>query len=132
MENEIKCPKCGSTQLSANKKGFGVGKAAAGAILTGPVGLLAGGIGSNKILVTCMGCSFQFKPEERQKLQNQTNAVNYNAQKKKDIATKRRDGIELTPNDISWEKTQKQGQIFSAVVVGIIVLFFIWLFKGCM
>jgi len=55
-EDKLYCPHCGSTQLTANKKGFGVGKAAAGAILTGGVGLLAGFIGSGKVKVTCLKC----------------------------------------------------------------------------
>lgn len=64
MEDEIKCPKCGSTQLSANKKGFGVEKAIAGAVLTGGVGLLAGTIGSSKVKITCLKCGHTFKPGE--------------------------------------------------------------------
>ena len=54
--DELYCPYCGSTQLTAHNQGFGVGKAAAGAILTGGVGLLAGFIGSGKIKVTCLKC----------------------------------------------------------------------------
>ncbi len=59
MEKEICCPKCGSTQLSANKKGFSGKKAVAGGILTGGIGLLAGTIGSNKIIITCLSCKYQ-------------------------------------------------------------------------
>lgn len=55
-----KCPKCGSTSLTGNKKGFGVGKAAVGVALTGGVGLLVGGIGANKVIVTCMNCGHKF------------------------------------------------------------------------
>lgn len=62
MPEEIKCPKCKSTQITANKKGFSIGKAAAGALLTGGVGLLAGTIGSNKVIITCLACGHQFKP----------------------------------------------------------------------
>lgn len=58
----IKCPKCSSTQLTANKKGFSGTKAVGGAILTGGIGLLAGTIGSNKINITCLACGNQFKP----------------------------------------------------------------------
>lgn len=48
MEDEqIKCPKCGSTQLSANKKGW-----------TMTTGL----IGSSNVLITCLKCGKQFKP----------------------------------------------------------------------
>ena len=57
------CPKCGSTSLSANKKGFSVGKAAAGMFVTSQLaGAVAGGIGANKIRVTCLHCGYQFKP----------------------------------------------------------------------
>ena len=59
---EIKCPKCGSTQLTANKKGFSGAKAVGGAFLTGGIGLLAGTIGSNKIKITCLACGHQFRP----------------------------------------------------------------------
>lgn len=64
MENTQKvcCPKCGSESLTANKKGFSGNKAAAGAILTGGVGLLAGTIGSNKIVIACLNCGHQWKP----------------------------------------------------------------------
>lgn len=50
------CPKCKSNQVTFNKKGFSTGKAIVGGILTGGVGLLAGGIGKNKILLTCLKC----------------------------------------------------------------------------
>lgn len=62
MENQVRCPKCGSTQLTANKKGFSAGKALGGAVLTGGIGLLAGGIGSDNIIITCLACGNQFKP----------------------------------------------------------------------
>lgn len=62
MNNVILCPKCGSDQLTANKKGFSGTKAVGGAILTGGIGLLAGTIGSNKVRITCLSCGFQFRP----------------------------------------------------------------------
>lgn len=61
-EKTVCCPKCGSTQLTANKKGVGLGKAAIGAFVAGPYGLVAGGIGKNKIIITCLNCGKQFKP----------------------------------------------------------------------
>jgi predicted RNA-binding Zn-ribbon protein involved in translation (DUF1610 family) len=63
--NEVLCPKCGSNQITANKKGFSGGKALAGVVLTGGIGLLAGGIGRNKIQITCLNCGNQFKPGDR-------------------------------------------------------------------
>lgn len=55
------CPKCGSTSLSANKKGFGVGKAAVGVFTVGILGAAAGGIGSGKVVVTCLNCGHRWK-----------------------------------------------------------------------
>ncbi len=57
----MKCPRCGSTSLSGNKKGYGVGKGVVGAAIFGPLGLVAGNIGSGKVMVTCMKCGYKFK-----------------------------------------------------------------------
>lgn len=57
----LKCPKCGSTNLTANTKGFGLGKAAVGGILLGPVGLLGGLFGSRKAVFICLKCGDQFE-----------------------------------------------------------------------
>lgn len=54
------CPKCGSTSLSGNKKGFGIGKAVVGASLTGGLGLIAGNVGAKKVRITCMNCGHDF------------------------------------------------------------------------
>lgn len=62
QEDKLYCPFCGSTQLTANKKGFGAGKAVAGAVLTGGIGLLAGFIGSGDVKITCINCGCQWKP----------------------------------------------------------------------
>ena len=64
MEDQIKCPKCQSTQITADKKGFSGKKAVAGAVLTGGIGLLAGTIGSNKMKLTCLKCGHTFSPGE--------------------------------------------------------------------
>lgn len=61
QNDEVKCPFCGSTQITANKKGFGAGKALAGVVAVGGIGLLAGGIGSKKIFITCLKCGKQWK-----------------------------------------------------------------------
>lgn len=60
--SEVLCPKCGSDQITANKKGFSGKKAVVGGLLTGGVGLLAGTIGSNKVKITCLACGHEFKP----------------------------------------------------------------------
>lgn len=57
-----KCPRCGSTSLSGNKKGFGVGKAVVGAWAIGPLGLMAGNISAKKVHVTCLKCGKRFLP----------------------------------------------------------------------
>lgn len=64
VESEIRCPRCNSNQLSANKQGFSFKKAVVGGILTGGVGLLAGAHGSSKIKITCLKCGKVFNPGE--------------------------------------------------------------------
>ena len=64
---KVTCPKCGSDQISANKKGFSAGKAVVGGLLTGGIGLAAGAIGSGKIKITCLNCGNEFKPGEKAK-----------------------------------------------------------------
>ena len=59
----VYCPKCLSTSISPQKKGFSVGKALVGGALTGGIGLLAGAIGSNKIDLYCMKCGNKFRPK---------------------------------------------------------------------
>jgi hypothetical protein len=73
MTNEIKCPKCGSNQITANKKGFSGKKAVAGAVLTGGIGLLAGTLGSNKVMITCLNCGNQFRPGQHLEQPKKTN-----------------------------------------------------------
>lgn len=56
LDSTIRCFKCGSSQLSTDSKGFGLGKAAAGGLLLGPIGLLGGVLGSKKVMITCLKC----------------------------------------------------------------------------
>lgn len=58
----IRCPKCTSAELTAQKQGFGLGKAVVGGVLTGGVGLLAGFLGSGKIKITCLRCGHFWTP----------------------------------------------------------------------
>jgi hypothetical protein len=55
-----RCPKCKSTSISADKKGFGVGKAVVGAAIAGPLGLAGGNIGAKKVRITCLNCRHQW------------------------------------------------------------------------
>ncbi|WP_166786302.1 zinc ribbon domain-containing protein [Dysgonomonas capnocytophagoides] len=64
LSNMMKCPKCDSTHLTSDKKGFSGRKAVAGAVLTGGIGLLAGTIGSNKTMITCLDCGYKYKAGE--------------------------------------------------------------------
>ncbi|OQB78873.1 MAG: hypothetical protein BWX88_05034 [Planctomycetes bacterium ADurb.Bin126] len=58
----LRCPKCGSTQISANQKGFGAGKACLGFLLgCGILAPLCGFLGAKKMLITCLACGYQWK-----------------------------------------------------------------------
>jgi Zn finger protein HypA/HybF involved in hydrogenase expression len=71
--SDIKCPKCGSTQIHADKRGFKAGRAVAGTLIAGPLaGLATGGAGKNKVIITCLGCGHQFKPGEGSSLGGST------------------------------------------------------------
>ena len=48
--------------FAGRKKGVSVGKAAAGALIAGPLGLLAGGMGMNDVKIICMNCGHSFEP----------------------------------------------------------------------
>lgn len=60
-EEHLCCPKCHSKELHSEHKGFSGGKALAGAVLTGGIGLLAGTIGSKDVQITCLKCGKKFK-----------------------------------------------------------------------
>ena len=57
----VYCPKCYSTNISANKRGFKFGRALVGGVLTLGVGVMAGAVGKNKIEVTCLKCGNTWK-----------------------------------------------------------------------
>lgn len=63
-DEKLYCPKCGSSQLVANKRGFAVGRAIVCGLFTYGVGLLAGFAGSNKVRITCLKCGSKWKPGE--------------------------------------------------------------------
>ncbi len=62
MAAPCKCPMCGEIsnwkKVDTQKKGFSVGKAAAGAILLGPIGLVGGALGKKKVCYCCGKCGF--------------------------------------------------------------------------
>ncbi len=57
------CPMCGEylkwKKVDKAKKGFSVGKAAAGGLLLGPIGLLGGGLGKSYVTYCCGNCGFE-------------------------------------------------------------------------
>jgi hypothetical protein len=56
-KGEIRCPKCGSSQITANKQGYKVGRAVGVGLLTfGIGGLVAGAIGAGNVNITCLNC----------------------------------------------------------------------------
>ena len=48
--------------IMPNQKGFSLGKATAGAILLGPLGLIGGLHGSKSIELVCQSCGQKWKP----------------------------------------------------------------------
>lgn len=55
------CPKCHTGYLRAvseRKGGFSGGKAVAGAILLGPLGIAAGALGKKKVMYQCSKCGY--------------------------------------------------------------------------
>lgn len=65
----IRCPHCGSRQLSVGEKGFSTGKAVVGTLLTNMVGgVLFGLLGSGRTEVTCLNCGRKMKVSDLEKI----------------------------------------------------------------
>ncbi len=60
---KIFCPKCRSTSVQLGQKGYGALKAAAGALILGPGGLLVGLHGRKNMELQCLSCGKKWKPE---------------------------------------------------------------------
>jgi ribosomal protein S27AE len=62
MKDPWMCPKCSSTGtmelMSESKGGFSGGKAVLGAVILGPVGLIAGALGKKKKVYVCNKCGY--------------------------------------------------------------------------
>lgn len=59
--NIVYCPRCLCTSISADKKGFGIGKAVVGSsVIKHPIGLVAGNIGAKKVRCTCLKCGYSW------------------------------------------------------------------------
>ncbi len=61
---KVRCPKCNSLNIKSGKKGFGLGKAVAGAVILGPGGLLAGLHGRKNIEFQCASCGKKWNPKK--------------------------------------------------------------------
>ncbi len=61
-ETEIICPVCHSPYITTKNKGFSIGKAVVGSVLFGPLGLIGGASGSNKLRLACMKCGYEWAP----------------------------------------------------------------------
>ena len=64
-DGTVYCPKCYSTNITAQKRGFKFGRALVGGVLTLGVGVMAGAVGKNKIEVTCLNCGHTWKAGKR-------------------------------------------------------------------
>jgi tellurium resistance protein TerD len=62
--DDIICPRCHSSNVRTGKKGFGLGKAAIGGLILGPVGLLGGFIGKNQLKLSCNSCGNNWSPSQ--------------------------------------------------------------------
>jgi DNA-directed RNA polymerase subunit RPC12/RpoP len=111
---DIQCPKCGSHDLIAGKKGFSGKKAFAGAVLTGGIGILAGTIGSKNVELTCLKCGTKFKPG------HDMDSIEVSRQR---IAEKR---------EISRQKgAEVAGKPGFWIFLAIVVIGFLFLIKSC-
>ncbi|TKC19441.1 TerD family protein [Robertmurraya kyonggiensis] len=61
---DMQCPRCHSDYITSGKKGFGIGKAAIGGLVLGPVGLLGGFLGANKMEFRCNSCQYKWSLDQ--------------------------------------------------------------------
>lgn len=60
-DDYARCPRCGSVSISGQKKGYDVGAGCCGTILVGPIGLILGLCGSNKMYAHCLKCGYKWR-----------------------------------------------------------------------
>jgi hypothetical protein len=111
----IRCPKCYSELIDFNQKGFGAGKALAGAAVAGGIGLLAGFMGSTKVLATCLSCGKKFNPKEGL-INIKINTPSYDDRNITIESNKRKPVAILSKEDIekkfkAWDRLHEKGLI---------------------
>ncbi len=111
--DHIHFPRCKSTQVTANKKGFSSSKAAAGVLLTGGVGLLAGTISNKEIVITCLNCGKEFKPGEGAKSGDQQPKLIWDESIKQHV---------VNPNYIGSVHTASLKSVLAALALIVIII----------
>ena len=119
----VHCPKCNSTQISADKKGFSGKKALIGGLLTGGIGLLAGTIGSKDIIITCLNCGYKFMPGEGkiESTQEDNNEANHEETPSPVEEIKG----DLSPTLQAENSSDNSWLIIIGVIVVLVIIFFI-------
>jgi RNA polymerase subunit RPABC4/transcription elongation factor Spt4 len=59
-DNKQRCPKCGSSKLTVQKRGIDASSACCGAFLLGPLGLLCGANNTDKLNHHCLSCAYKW------------------------------------------------------------------------
>lgn len=59
-QDELKCPKCGSKHITAQKRGYKLGRGVVMGAIALPLAF-TGAIGKDKIQLTCLKCGNKFK-----------------------------------------------------------------------
>ena len=121
METKVVCPKCGSEQISANKKGFSGGKAAAGLLIPG--GLLWGFHGSKKVIITCLACGKQFNAGEGKVIKSDTVPLQPKLYQSSSSQNKIPDNTSTKKSDFTWK------DFIIMIVILIIIFIVVYYFK---
>lgn len=102
--SEVKCPKCGSNQISANKRGYS---------------FWTGFIGSGKIIITCLNCGNTFKPGDQLSKDEKVNLINDQLNRDKEELIQANEKIAEQPLAV---------RLIAAIIVVVLIVSF---FKNC-
>lgn len=100
------CPKCMSTHVHTEQKGFSGGKALAGAVTFGGLGLLAGTIGSKNVLITCLKCGHKFKAGDAFISTHKQKDEILKSMEELLVSNKRLDAVKLLNEKLDWKVGQ--------------------------